>query len=81
MPQDDWDKAAAVKRGECEWPGYDTLMAWIQQTPKSMLPGLLRQVMVCCIAEEVFREGGLQAFAARMEVEWQLPEHGVLRTT
>lgn len=79
MPREDWGCAAEIKRGEGDWPGYDTLKAWIARTPKTMLPGLLRQVMVCCMSEEVFREGGLQSFAARIEVEWQLPGHGVLR--
>ena len=79
MPQDEWERAAAIRRGEEEWPGYDVVKAYLSRTPKTMLPAMLRQVMVCCMADGVFREGGLQAFAARIEIEWQLPGHGVLR--
>jgi len=78
-PREDWERAAAIKKGKGEWPGYDTLRAWIQQTPKTMLPGLLTQCVVSCLAGEVFQEDGLQKTVDRIEAQWKSPGHGVLR--
>ncbi len=79
MPQDDWDRAAAIKRGEGDWPGYDTLKAWIQRTPKTMLPALMMQMVASCLHENVFVEGGLIRFVERCEADWNKPGHGALR--
>ena len=79
MHKEDWDQAAKVKSGEVEWPGFDTLKVWIQRTPKTMLPAILIQVVTCCLAEKVFREGGLLRIVQKCLDDWNKPGHGILR--
>ena len=48
-----------------EWPGYETLVEWVKQTPQSMLPGLLAEVVTACEEKQCFREGKMPQYMAR----------------
>lgn len=54
----DFERARAIRRGELdhEMPAYDELTGWIQRLPKTMLPGVLRQAIQCCILGPVFKD-------------------------
>lgn len=64
---DPFEKAKAIRAGTEPLPHYEELTGWIQRAPATWLPGLLAQVVKCCVVEKVFQDGKLAPFAAKAE--------------
>lgn len=78
---DPFQLAREIRRGErdSEIPDYDVITGWIQRVPVTWLPGLLVQVVTCCVVRKVFQAGKLLPFVQKCESEAGNPA-SVLRT-
>lgn len=67
---DPFERAKAIRRGELddEMPDYEELTGWMQRVPMTWLPGILAQVVTCCVAHRVFKDGGLMRFVDKARV-------------
>lgn len=67
---DPFKRAKAIRRGELddEMPDYEELTGWMQRVPITWLPGILAQVVTSCVANGVFKEGGLMRFVDKTRI-------------
>lgn len=68
---DPFEEAKAIRRGEFrrKLPSYDEITGWIQRAPLTWLPGLLRQIVICCVVRKPFQDGMMVEFVKRVELE------------